>query len=146
MTRWHPWRHLRNHHPEVNVRFVDLGYCGCIGRWTVDGIEIDYTANQAERRCALTHELFHLDRGPMPDDARLAFREEQTVQLLTAQALIPLDPLVDALVWNRNRVNADTASDLWVNLPVLRTRLQRLTDDERAYIDDELRRRSPWTN
>ncbi|MFJ7620022.1 hypothetical protein ACIQYZ_14600 [Rhodococcus erythropolis] len=82
----------------------------------------------------------------MPDDARLAFREEQTVQLLTAQALIPLDPLVDALVWNRNRVNADTASDLWVNLPVLRTRLQRLTDDERAYIDDELRRRSPWTN
>ena len=64
----------------------------------------------------LTHELVHVERGPS----------------------IELDELVDALACNRWRVDADTAGELWVDLPTLLTRVKNLTDDERRYIDIEM--------
>jgi hypothetical protein len=141
MTRWHPWRHLRDHHPDIDVTFVDLGDCGCLGRWTHAGIEIERTSDQRERRCTLTHELIHHERGPVPDHPHFGPREEAMVEKLTARRLITIDDLVDALVWSR-KVDEGMAIDLWVDLDVLLTRIKTLTDDERRYIDDELERRA----
>lgn len=143
MTRWHPWRHLRDHHPEIDVAFPDLIEYGCLGRWTERGIEIEGTSNQVERRCTLTHELVHVERGPVPTHPYFGAKEERTVERITAQRLIELEPLVDALAWNRWRVDADTAGELWVDLDVLTTRVRNLTDEERAYIDAEVERRQP---
>ncbi|MFH5231933.1 hypothetical protein [Antrihabitans spumae] len=143
MTKWHPWRHLRDRYPHVAVAYPDRVDLGCLGGWTVDGIDIDCTSNQAERRCTLTHEIVHAERGPVPDDPYLGPKEERIVERITARRLIELDALIDALAWNRHRVDAETAVELWVDLPTLRTRVQNLTDDERRYIDAEIERRQP---
>lgn len=143
----HPWHYIRDKHPDVTVEFTDsCGQDGCLGRSHGKTIEIDRTSNQRERRGTLTHETHHHERGPVPQDPYLAAKEERTVELLTAQTLITIDDLIDALVWNRFRVDDGTATDLWIDFDILLTRVQNLTDDERAHIDTELRRRSPWTN
>ncbi|WP_188544493.1 ImmA/IrrE family metallo-endopeptidase [Rhodococcoides trifolii] len=142
MTRWHPWRHLRTEHPDVDVEFHRHD-SGCLGRWLNGSIEINPRSNQRERRCTLTHEIVHLERGPVPNDVRLARREETTVDRLTAHRLIALDALIDVLAWNRYRVDDEAAEELWVDLPTLITRVRTLTDEERRYIDTELSRRQP---
>lgn len=139
---WHPWRHLRDQHPHVHVAYPDGG-TGCLGRWTGDGIEINRRSSQRERRCTLTHEIVHVERGPVSSDLRLAMREEEIVERITAQRLIELDRLVDVLAWNRYRVDDETAEELWVDLPTLLTRVRNLTDRERGFIDRELTRRQP---
>lgn len=139
---WHPWRHLRDHHPHLHVTYPDGG-TGCLGRWTDAGIEINGSSNQRERRCTLTHELVHVERGPVPHDLHLAMREEETVERISAERLIEIESLIDVLAWNRYRVDDETAEELWVDLATLLTRVKNLDDDERAYIDRELERRQP---
>ncbi|KQU30304.1 hypothetical protein ASG69_04400 [Rhodococcus sp. Leaf225] len=143
MTRWHPWRHLREHHPATPVSFPHRHTAGCLGRLTPDGIEIDGTSNQRERRCTLTHEIVHIERGPVPEDAYLALREEACVDDIATRRLIDLDALIDVLAWNRYRVDDEAAEDLWVDYPTLLTRVRNLTDEERRHIDNELARRQP---
>lgn len=142
MTRFNPWRHLHEHHPDISVQFVDLGGTGCMGLWTIDGIKIERTCNQRERRCCLTHEICHIESGPMPKDARAAHIEERAVKLRTAKLLITMEHLVNALVEHDFLINDHTAESLWVTLPVLRTRMERLTDAEHTYINLELARRT----
>lgn len=144
--RWHPWRHLRDRYPQIDVALPKSIEVRCMGRLLRDRIEIDGTSNQAERRCTLTHEIIHLERGPVPSDPYLAAREEQAVELLTARRLIHIERLVEALAWNQARIDRDTAEELWVDLPTLQTRIQYLTRDERAHINRELARRQPWNN
>jgi hypothetical protein len=142
MTRWHPWRHAREHYPRVEIRLIDGGG-GCRGRLTVDGIEINRTSTQREARCTLSHEIVHIESGPVPREPRAAAREEARVHAIAACRLIELDHLVDVLAWNRYRVDDETAEDLWVDFPTLLTRVQNLTAAERRYIDAELERREP---
>ncbi|MBT1193816.1 hypothetical protein [Rhodococcoides kroppenstedtii] len=137
------WRHLRDNHPAVPVMFSHRHNSGCLGRWTEAGIEINGTSNQRERRCTLTHEIVHVERGPVPDDDFLALREESIVDDIATRRLIELDALIDVLAWNRYRVDDETAEELWVDLPTLVSRVRNLTDAERRHIDSELARRQP---
>lgn len=145
-NRWHPWRHLRDHYPHIDVHFVDLSYRGKRGRLTRRGIEIEQTSNQTERREALVHEMQHYERGPVPKHPYFGPREERAVQRLTAERLVELDALVEALAWCDGEVTCETAEELWVNLDTLETRIRNLTQRERTYIHAELARRQPWNN
>ena len=140
--RWHPWRHLQRCYPHIDVTFPRCLKLGCLGEWNADGIAIDGTSNQRERRCTLTHEIVHIERGPVPNDPHLAVKEERVVECITARRLITLETLIDALVWNRLQVNDEMAEELWVALPTLQHRVRDLTDCERQYIDQELERRA----
>lgn len=142
MTRWHPWRHLRDKHPHVDVFYVDLSHLGLLGRVTDRGIEIEQTASQRERRDTLTHEMTHVERGMPAPDGYWHDVEERQVKRITAEKLIDLDDLVDALVWNRCRIDGEMAEELWVRFESLALRVKHLTDSERAYIDAELERRA----
>lgn len=144
--RWHPWRHLRDHHPTIDVQFVDLSHRGKRGRLTRHGIEIEKTSNQTERRETLVHELSHYERGPVPKHPHFGPREERAVERLTAERLIELDALVDALLWSDGRIDEDTAEHLWVTLETLTIRVQHLTREEHTYITRELAERQPWNN
>lgn len=99
VMRYHPWRHLRDDHPHIHVTYP-TGETGCLGRWTAEGIRINGLSTQRERRCTLTHEIVHVERGPVSSDLRLAMREEEIVERITAQRLIELDRLVDIGVTN----------------------------------------------
>lgn len=94
-------------------------------------IWLDKSLDQVERRCALTHELIHLERlhtGCQPPMV------EASVCAETARRLIRLEHLVAGLRWARSF--AELADELWVTEEVLRDRFDNLNDSEWAVILD----------
>lgn len=127
---WHPWRTLREEFPNVDVEFVELP--GRLHGLT-DGhtIWLDSRLGQVQRRCALTHELWHLRRGIMPADAR----EERICDELAARDLITLGALVDGFRWTQDPVTL--AKHLWVSRRVLQVRLDTLDPIEVSELEHE---------
>ncbi|MFJ6848760.1 hypothetical protein ACIQO5_10250, partial [Micrococcus luteus] len=83
----------------------------------------------AERRCALTHELVHLEhghRGCQPPAV------EHAVRAAAARQLITLEQLADALPWSMSL--DELADELWVTPLVLTDRLAGLTRTEREHL------------
>lgn len=92
-------------------------------------IWLDKSLDQVERRCALTHELIHLERrhlGCQP------LGVETEVCAETALRLIHLDRLVAGLRWARTY--AELADELWVTEAVLKDRFDNLSPSEWAVI------------
>lgn len=149
MKRYHPWRQLRDRHPEVSVtcRYVLPGTLK--GSWTRHGIYLHRDLDQAGRRTTLTHELVHHERGSLCAQGTVdvndpaSIREERKVDEIAARRLIPIEELVDALVWTRWHVGSETAAELWCDTALLLVRVQTLTPDEQQYINDEMERRQP---
>jgi hypothetical protein len=100
------------------------------------------TLTQAERRCTLTHELVHRERGPVPADPASAAREELIVDEITARRLITLPHLVDGLRWTRHP--RELADHLWVDQPTLRTRMSTLDPIETAELEHHLEDQWLW--
>lgn len=142
-STWHPWRHLRHHHPHLEVRFADLPD-GLLGYTDLSAgvIVLDRSLTQVERRCTVTHELEHVHRGPVPLDPALAAREEAIVDEIAARRLVSLRDLIEALLWSDSE--HEVADELWIDVPTLRTRVARLAEDERAAIEDRLAQTDRW--
>jgi Zn-dependent peptidase ImmA (M78 family) len=135
----HPWRTLRER-PDITVAFVDLPD-GALG-WCDHDSRTIYLATgmrQRQRRAVLVHELSHMDRGPVYDDDHLARREERAVESAAAASLIPLDALIEALLWSRDE--HELAEELWTDVATVQDRLAHLSGAERGFIDAELDRR-----
>ncbi|MGB3485245.1 MAG: hypothetical protein WBB07_23900 [Mycobacterium sp.] len=94
------------------------------------------TMTQAERRCTLTHELVHRERGLVPADPAAAEREERIVDEISARRLITTPALVDGLRWTRHR--GELADHLWVDTPTLETRMATLDPLEVAELEHHL--------
>ncbi|NIL77679.1 hypothetical protein [Rhodococcus sp. B10] len=143
MTRWHPWRTLRDTHPDVSVtcRYYLPG--DLKGVWTDDGIYLHRGLDQAGRRSVLTHELVHRERGTECNPHDRFSAEERIVDEIASRRLIPIEALLDALIWTRFDVGQETAGELWCDVHMVIARIQGLTAEERRYIDDELKRRQP---
>ncbi|TCN51844.1 hypothetical protein EV641_109235 [Rhodococcus sp. SMB37] len=139
--KWHPWRHLREHFPHIDVHYVNLKPLGIKGRTTHRGIELHHKSHQRDRRSTLTHEVSHLERGPVPDHPFYAQREEQVVEELTARRMIRLPELVDAVLWCQGRTDDEAAEELWVDHDVLLTRIATLTPGERKWVERQIARR-----
>ncbi|WP_301144650.1 hypothetical protein [Mycolicibacterium fortuitum] len=141
--RWHPWRHAGDKYPHVTIS-CDRELPGRIwGLQLGNMIWLCRKLNQVRRRCTLTHELIHLERGPVPADPALAAREERTVDELAARRLIELPHLIDGLRWTRDP--AELADALWVDMPTLRTRLATLDPIETAEMEHALGDECLWT-
>ncbi len=138
MSIYHPWRdaRLREH---LRIEFVEHLPVGVRGRIVGDRIEVNRHMLGDERRCTIAHELVHDERRVFPTDRVLRAREELTVERIAARRLVALEDLVDVLCWTRH--TDEVAEELWVDVPMLVTLVQSLSDDERAWIDDELDRR-----
>lgn len=97
-----------------------------------DGLRViwlDTRLQQVERRCALTHELVHLERG---HDGCQEPRIERQVCAETARRLIPVDDLCKHAAWTSNV--HELADELWVTERVVTDRLQSLTPEESAQL------------
>jgi len=84
---------------------------------------------QVERRCTLTHELIHIERGDQGCEARA----EDAVRRETARRLIPIRALGDAVVFWGDDLAA-LADELWVDEDTMQTRLDTLHPSERGYL------------
>ena len=132
MQLWHPWRWLRDHHPDVDVVHVCLaGDRMAETRGRV--LSMDARLTQAERRCTLTHEIVHIERrGHEHVDPDV---EERIVELETARRLITPLQLVDAFRWLRHPNLHDLADHLWVDQQTALCRMENLEPSEIAAID-----------
>lgn len=114
----HPWRELRAL-KQLDVHWKDLGDDGPQGK--IEGCTITLTTGmtQVERRCALTHELIHHERGILPvhDPA-----EEAAVEGEVARRLIS----IDGLIWvTKLGLSIELAAEeLWVREDLLVRRVR----------------------
>ncbi len=99
-------------------------------------IWLNRTLTQAERRCTLTHELVHRERGVVPLVGAAAVREERIVDEISARRLITLPALADGLRWTRHP--RELADHLWVDEPTLQTRMDTLDPIEVAELEHQL--------
>ncbi|MCK0174766.1 hypothetical protein [Mycolicibacterium sp. F2034L] len=139
---WHPWRHAHEHYPHVTI---STGHELPERIWGLQlgaRIWLCKRLNQVRRRCTLTHELIHLERGPAPTDPVALAREERIVDELAARRLITLDALTDALCWTRDP--AELADHLWVDQPTLQTRMATLDPLEVAQLEHHLEDQWLW--
>jgi hypothetical protein len=130
-SRWHPWRTLGVHWPHVPVVYCRLPD-GQRGETDGATIWLDNRLSQTQRRCVLTHELWHLRRGTV---AATSPAEEHLCDVLAARELITAEALAHGLRWTRTP--ADLARALWVDEHALRVRMTTLTAAERAELGAE---------
>ena len=129
---WHPWKALRER-LDLALIWTEALPASVLG--ATDGRRIWMTPRQlqAERRCTLTHELIHVERGHTGCQAPAV---ELEVRIEAARRLIPLEPLIDACLWARDP--DELADELWVDRATLDDRLAHLTGDERDVINSAL--------
>lgn len=144
MTRWHPWRHAAEHYPDVVIschRELPERVWG-VTSFALRRVWLCRRLRQVHRRCTLTHELIHLERGPLPADPAAAAREERIVDELAARRLIPFGDLADGLRWTQDLT--ELADALWVDAPTLQTRMSTLDPVETAELEHALEDQWLW--
>lgn len=123
---YHPWRILRTEWPHVEVEHTDDVPAGRLADTNgVDAIRMRRRLLQVDRRCALAHELIHLEHRDVGEKAPAI---EVRVNREAARRLIPWGRLLEAVRWARS--DRELADELWVTLPVLRARTDALHADE----------------
>lgn len=136
----HPWRALRA------LEDVEVGWVSLAGdrQALTDGanrIWMDTDLTQVERRVALAHELIHIEYGHECSQDAVT---EAWVDREVARWLIPMDRLVDALLWAMSE--HEIAEELWVTADMVAARFTGLTAAEQDEIDVAIARREPeWT-
>jgi hypothetical protein len=133
---WNPWRHIGHYYPHVIVDTDRELPARMWGLQSGHRIWLCRRLNQVRRRCTLTHEIVHLERGPVPADPAGLAREERVVSQLAARRLIPIDQLTAALAWTRDP--HQLADELWVDLPTLYARMGALDAVEVAELEHRL--------
>lgn len=96
MTRWNPWRALREREA---IRFrLDQLPEGIDGVHGVKGMQraiiVDRSLHRIERNAVLAHELIHDERGHSPSSHPIEVaKEEERVEREVARRLVPFDEL-----------------------------------------------------
>lgn len=138
MSRWHPWRVLgRMRH--VVVEWTDDLPRDVLG--DTDGVARIRMANgqlQVERRCTITHEMIHVERG---HTGCCDVKAEARVRREAARRLITVAALGEAMAFYGEHDHEALADELWVDLDTLQTRLNHLHPSERGYLRRRLERR-----
>ena len=130
-----PWQRLAEDWPHLQVVYRDLGsqYRHGETRWKrgePQAVVLHQDLTQVQRRCALAHELEHLDRGAPCES--LKAKVEARVVRATARYLLPDLTVVSAALECYDMHRA--AAELWVTFPILVERLRGLTDHELACV------------
>lgn len=144
MASYSPWADLGSRpHICCDTHSVELPVGS--GWWLPDvmGIVLDRRLTRVERRCALAHELQHVDYGDVqvfavgPDGPRMALRQERRADREAARRLVEVRALATAMRAHPHNPAA-AAEELDVTVDVLLCRLETLGPEERALLVLEL--------
>lgn len=127
---YNPWRDLADRYPRFHVEVTPIApaLAALIRRERM--ILIHSGLTRAERRCALAHEIAHLDAGDRWTRACwFDRRQENRADILAARRLIDLEDLVDVVRWTSATV--EMAEQLEVTVDVLVLRGQTLRAPEK---------------
>lgn len=124
----HPWRAFRAlTHFTLQHAVLPDGILGCTN-FDTGVVTLALGIDQAERRCTIAHETEHIRRGWSPCTAR----EECSIDRVVARRLIDIRDLGEALAWAR--CEDEAADELWVDVHMLRARMNGLHPSERGYL------------
>lgn len=130
---------LATNWPEVRV-VVEPMEGRLLGELRYPVIALRAGTSAAQRRCTLTHEIVHLERGT-GDCGPWAAREERLVQQEVARRLVPLGRLRLALREAGGDANLPALARLLeVDMETARIRLAMLSPAERTWLTAELAR------
>jgi hypothetical protein len=128
-----PWIDLAENWPEVEVVVRPMRGT-LLGELRYPVIALRAGTSSAQRRCTLTHEIVHLERG-VTDCGPWSGREERRVDVEVAQRLVPVELLVATV---RDGGGLDHPGALArladVDLDTWRLRLAGLSRAERAQL------------
>ncbi len=116
-----PWECVATDWPGWRIEVADIRPRRGLTIWATCTIVLDIGLTPTERRCTLTHELIHVERGSVPRDRWLKIREEREVRRLAAARLIDPERLADAMAWAQDPreiaeiVGVDVRTLQWVN-------------------------------
>jgi hypothetical protein len=132
-NRYDPWHDLAVNWPEIEVVIEPMGG-RLLGVLRYPVIALRAGTSAAQRRCTLTHEIVHLERG-VGECGPWSDREELLVHREVARRLIPLADLAAVVRGlGGTAVLAELAQALDVDLETARLRLDMLTAAELATI------------
>ncbi len=138
-----PWVDLRQNWPHVKVVIEEMAG-DLLGEVREDGqlIALRADTSAAQRRCTLTHELVHLERGIL-DCGPWLQREEGLVHAEVSRRLIPLASLAAAIrALGGAEDSAALAQWLDVDSETLTIRLSRMSSSERTALRRSLARQT----
>ncbi|WP_206488379.1 ImmA/IrrE family metallo-endopeptidase [Rhodococcus sp. KRD162] len=97
MGRYNPWKHLGETYPHVILCTAYELEQGVRGLVQGDRIWLSSTLDRVERRCALAHEIVHLERGIVLEarDSVHTREEERIVDTIAANRLIDTELLTE---------------------------------------------------
>ncbi len=137
---YNPWLDAARRYPEVHIEWHPIAPAHAFWSRRDDVIMVDEHITRAERRCALAHELAHMDAGDRPTDlCWFAARQETNADKLAARRLVDIDELAAAMRWTDDP--REIAEHLEVTLSVLALRGRWLHPAERGLLARTLSRR-----
>lgn len=132
-----PWRDAADRYPHVHIEWHALLPAHAAWAPAVDVILVDESISKVERRCALAHELAHMDTGDRPTDMCFFSRRMETAaDQLAARRLVDPRHLADVARWCHDP--RELAEQLDVTLNVLVLRCSMLHPSERGLVDRAL--------
>lgn len=142
MEQYNPWADLARR-PDIVCRSCRLPHG--TGMWFPDlpAIALDERLDRVGRRCALAHELVHVDHGDTqvahlgPDGPRQARRQERRADREAARRLVPLADLARSLACHPHDLEA-AAEELDVTVHLLVVRIEHLRAAERHELRAQL--------
>jgi hypothetical protein len=139
-TGYDPWRDLADNHPHIRVVLVPMRG-DLLGELREAGLVIALRSGTtaAQRRCTLTHELVHLERG-IRECGPWQQREELAVHREAARRLIPMGALLRGVtVAAHSSGTGLLADELGVDSDTLDVRLASLNRSERRALSGRWR-------
>lgn len=131
---YNPWLDAFRRYPEVHIEWHALGTVHALWSPGHDVILVNESISRAERRCALAHELAHMDTGDRPtEDCWISARQETAADRLAARRLVDVNDLANVIRWCRDP--REVAEELEVTLAVLALRGAMMHPAERGLID-----------
>lgn len=135
-----PWLDAARRYPHIHIEWHPIAPAHAVWEPGSDVILVDENISRAERRCALAHELAHMDTGDRPTElCWFAARQETAADKLAARRLVDVEHLAGMLRWCTDP--REVAAELEVTLSVLVLRMQHLHPAERGLIRNAVARR-----
>lgn len=131
---YNPWLDAAQRYPGVHIEWHPITPARAFWCPEQQVIIVDESISRAERRCALAHEIAHMDTGDRPTElCWFAARQETAADRLAARRLVDVHELAAVVRWCRDP--REVAEALDVTLAVLALRGATFHPAERGLID-----------
>lgn len=128
---YNPWFDAQERYPHIHIEWHPIAPIRAMWAPGTDVILVDENISRAERRCALAHELAHIDAGDTETGlCWFANRQESAADKLATRRLIDAHDLAAALRWADDP--REVAAELQVTVEMLALRWRWMAPWERA--------------